>query len=181
MEPLLHLALTKWHLAVVNEIKHVVQHGPGIVTVPDAQGNWALHLAARQFHIEVVECLVEQRPGVSVRTRGHKGRLPIHLVADPTHEGLAGVDHEGRLPLHDAPNWEDEEEMRPGKLDEVKSVVQLLVERPSEALRAADQQGNLPLHVAARREVPDSVLRLLVSPPRCEELRAANLDGWLPD
>jgi hypothetical protein len=79
-------------------------------------------------------------------------------------DALLVADNEGRLPLHDALDWKEEDaEMSPEKLQEVKSVVQLLIKERPHALRMADREGNIPLRIAARRGVPISVLRLLSS------------------
>jgi ankyrin repeat protein len=205
---LLHLALTKWHWAFVNEINHVVQHCPGIVTIPDARGDLALHLAARQFHNEVAEFLVEQSPE-SVQARGYMGRLPIHGVADPTDDGrlfwdtypcvsmlrcleelcpesLLERDDNGKTPLHLAaggrPIWTSG-----GTL----SVVQCLVDACPDALGAADNEGRLPLHDALDWKDEDkemspqklkeatSVVQFLIE-KRPQALRVADMEGNLP-
>jgi hypothetical protein len=89
----------------------------------------------------------------------------VQCLVDACPDALGAADNEGRLPLHDALDWKDEDkEMSPQKLKEATSVVQFLIEKRPQALRVADMEGNLPLHAAVRLQVPPSVLCLLFSP-----------------
>ena len=152
-------------------VKAVLQDEPECARQRDAQGNTALHLAARGACAAILRAVVHAAPDMACATN-NDGDLPLHLAAiygnesalevllsaEPAAVGAVGVPNAaGRVPLHLAvgvPNAAGRVPLHLAaactRTTNAVAAFDTLYRAGPKLMTAVDARGDTPLHLAAR-------------------------------
>jgi ankyrin repeat protein len=144
---------------------NIVTHGPR---------NTALHLAAAQNNVRLVESLLDHNADPSIQDS--RGRTPLHYAAQiqsiavlrllvaKVHPGSKLIrDMDGRSPVH--------------FIHSLPDAVGLLADKRHAVLDQRDNTGLTPLHLASRSATPEVVKALI---DHGASIGTQDKDGWTP-